>query len=350
MHDLADLQPEQLLTYWLSESDEGRGQEALGRLIAVHAEPVVRRIVGFKLVGGSSQKKSALAVVDVDDVCNNALRNLLTHLDSLKEGAQQNPPRNFTSYVATTAFNACNEYFREKSPARYSLANRLRYLLSHSTQFALWEGADGRETAGGAGMSGQAPLAVSSTPQIVSALDQLSSNQSLVTVVREVFGHTKEPLTFEALLEIVAQATGLHEVRATTHDTDEECGVRGLERIRDSRPSVESDLASREYISRLWSEICDLPRQQSGALLLNLKDSAGGDIQLFAWLGIASIREIGQTLDMEPERFAALWKELPLDDARIAQELGIQRQDVINRRSSARKRLANRMREYLRGR
>jgi hypothetical protein len=44
--------------------------------------------------------------------------------------------------------------------------------------------------------------------------------------------------------------------------------------------------------------------------------------------------------------FGELWKDLPLDDSRIAGLLGIDRQDVINRRSSARKRLTNRMREY----
>jgi hypothetical protein len=79
--------------------------------------------------------------------------------------------------------------------------------------------------------------------------------------------------------------------------------------------------------------------------LLNLNDSAGGDIQLFDWLGIASIREIALALEMDPDVFAELWKELPLEDARIARELGISRQDVVNRRSSARKRLARRMKE-----
>ena len=79
--------------------------------------------------------------------------------------------------------------------------------------------------------------------------------------------------------------------------------------------------------------------------MLNLNDSAGGDIQLFDFLGIATIPQIAAALEMDPMEFAVLWKELPLDDARIARGLGVSRQDVANRRSSARKRLARRMQE-----
>jgi predicted DNA-binding protein (UPF0251 family) len=57
------------------------------------------------------------------------------------------------------------------------------------------------------------------------------------------------------------------------------------------------------------------------------------------------VRQIAAALEMSPAEFAELWKDLPLDDARIALELGISRQDVANRRSAARKRLARCMKE-----
>jgi DNA-directed RNA polymerase specialized sigma24 family protein len=66
---------------------------------------------------------------------------------------------------------------------------------------------------------------------------------------------------------------------------------------------------------------------------------------LFDSLGIASVRQIAGALNMEAIELAELWNQLPLDDARIAQLLGISRQDVANRRSAARKRLARRMQE-----
>jgi hypothetical protein len=154
------------------------------------------------------------------------------------------------------------------------------------------------------------------------------------------------PLTFEALLEVVAEFSGLRETQTVKSEHTDQGAQSTWEQIPDTHPSAETNLLGRQYIARLWTEICALPLQQRGALLLNLKDTAGGDIQLFDWLGIAGIQQIADALEMDAARFAALWKELPLDDSRVAAELGIQRQDVINRRSSARKRLTNRMKEY----
>lgn len=332
MGDQADGQPEKLLANWLVESDHAQERETLNRLIIEHAVPVVRRIVSYKL----------MANADVDDVCNEALRSLLAHLAAIKVGTQQTLPKNFNNYVAVTAFNACNEYFRDRSPARHRLANKLRYLLTHSSDFALWESKDGRDIAGSVSMRGREPKGTVSISQFA----DIQPGQGLIDTVLALFQTAKAPLTFEDLLEIVAHSTGLTETETKSEETSHDASRSLRENIPDSTPGIEDGLMEKQHLSRLWEEICELPIQQRSALLLNLKDSAGGDIQLFNWLGIATIEQIGKVLEMTPERFAVLWKELPLEDSRIALELGIQRQDVINRRSSARKRLANRMKEY----
>jgi len=64
---------------------------------------------------------------------------------------------------------------------------------------------------------------------------------------------------------------------------------------------------------------------------------------LFPETGIASIRQIAATLEMEDEELAELWGKIPLDDLEIAQRLSVTRQQVINLRQSARKRLGRRM-------
>jgi hypothetical protein len=349
MCDPAEPQPEDLLNRWLHETDEEKGREALRSLIALHAEPVVRRIVSFKLSGGATHRNYAKATVDVDDVCNDALRNLLSHLGVLKAGAQQTSVRNFGNYVAVTAFNACNEYFRENSPARYRLANKLRYLLTHSTNFALWETSSGKEVAGTAAMKGQESRADPAELGHAREILPKVGSGSFIEIVLRIFRTTNTPLTFENLLDLVAHCADIQEARANWEDDDAAGTTRALEQIPGTEPGAEKTLVGRQYIARLWAEICELPMHQRGALLLNLRDSAGGDIQLFDWLGIATVRQIGDALEIEAEHFAQLWKELPLDDARVARELGIGRQDVINRRSSARKRLANRMKEYALG-
>ncbi len=45
---------------------------------------------------------------------------------------------------------------------------------------------------------------------------------------------------------------------------------------------------------------------------------------------------------MSAERLARLWNDLPLDDITLAGHLGLTRQQVINLRSDARRRLARR--------
>ena len=137
-------------------------------------------------------------------------------------------------------------------------------------------------------------------------------------------------------MDLAAELSGLYEDKVKSVDQT---------RLRDSTPSADTQLIRRSFLQRVWKEIRDLSLEHRKALLLNLNDSAGGDIRLFDALGIASIRQIAEALEMPAIEFASLWKELPLDDARIAQLLGISRLDVSNRRSAARKRLTRRLQE-----
>jgi len=50
---------------------------------------------------------------------------------------------------------------------------------------------------------------------------------------------------------------------------------------------------------------------------------------------------------MSAESFAEVWNDLPLEDARIAELLGLTRQQVINARKSGRERLARRLRGFI---
>ena len=65
---------------------------------------------------------------------------------------------------------------------------------------------------------------------------------------------------------------------------------------------------------------------------------------VFAAVGIASLRAIAAALELSLEELANLWGRLPIDDRTIAERLGCDRQQVINLRMSARKRLKNHLR------
>ena len=104
---------------------------------------------------------------------------------------------------------------------------------------------------------------------------------------------------------------------------------------------------TRIFLKRLWEEVCELPRGQRAALLLNLRDADGGGcLGLLPATGVATTRQIAAALEVTDERFAEMWQHLPLDDAAIAGLLDVTRQQVINLRKSARERLSRRLKGF----
>ena len=335
-----------LLEQWFRESDPTRARMMMEHLIGFHAEPMIRRIISFKLDSGGGARGSQRA--DVDDVCGTALYNLLARLHRIKSGESEPAVRNFGGYTAVTAYNACNEFFRNKRPVWVSLSAKVRYLVTHAPQFGLWQTADGLEVCGFAGDRGREPN--SDTARLSEACRKRWERQdparlALADLVDTVLEAAAKPLTFEHLVDAVAECSGVKETRVQSLDEEPGEGVSRWEPA-DGRPAAESRLSERQYIDRLWKEICELPLEHRKALLFNLQDGAGGDIQLFEFLGVATISQIAAAVEMDALAFAELWKRLPIDDVSIGRELGLSRQDVANRRSAARKRLARKMKDF----
>ena len=113
-------------------------------------------------------------------------------------------------------------------------------------------------------------------------------------------------------------------------------------------PDPAWQVEKRIFLERLWEEVRRLPLNQRAALLLNLREAEGGGcIALFPATGVATFRQLADTLEMSPEKFAELWNELPLEDARIADLLQLTRQQVINARKSARERLTRQLKGFI---
>jgi DNA-directed RNA polymerase specialized sigma24 family protein len=341
--------PETLLARWLGERDSERALALMDLLIGHHAEPLIRRIVRFKLASAGGQGRGVISQVDADDVCGTALCDLLARLDKMKAAGTVPAFRSFSGYAAVTAYNTCNDYFRAKKPAWHRLGMRIRYVATHSTRFALWQSCDGQDVCGFASSVGREPctdMARLNAGGLAFRQKHHLSSLNPSDMVEAVLSAAGAPLLFDHLLTAAAEWSGLEETRVESLDTDFASGRAGWEHPPDGRALADAQMIDRQYMQRLWREICALPLEHRKALLLNLKDSAGGDIQLFDSLGIATISQIATVLEMDPHAFADLWNRLPLDDAFIAGELRISRQDVANRRSSARKRLARRMSQF----
>jgi hypothetical protein len=336
---------------------EGEAAESLlGQLIAERAAPIIKGIikskmhVSLRVADGSQQNQDALEIYsEVNALLIAALRRLKTD--------QHRPINNLGSYIAVITYHACYEHLRRKYPQRHSLKNRLRYLFTHRAEFALWESAEAqwlcglvewrdkrRPPASGAGLQKLRDGVQASGLSNLSVEDvkRMPPDALALTILKEAGA----PLDLDEMVGLFAELQGLTEQQVEV-DIDEETGEALYERIPDPRASVAAELDQRAYVERLWKEICQLPSRQRAALMLNLRDAQGHDmIALLPVMNVATIRQIAEALSIPAAEFAALWNDLPLDDASIAKRLGITRQQVINLRKSARERLARRMKNF----
>ena len=327
-----------ILVPLLQTRDEAESQRLLEQLIADHILPVSKEIIDHKLRAHSAGRDQQ----DSEDVQNNVVLKLLSILREWKHNPEFRSIGNFRSYVAVTAYNACNEYLRQRYPQRHSLKNQLRYLFTHVPQLALWNTEDGKAVCGQVEMKGvSAPRG--KTINLINEVAALGLNhQPLIETVITILNLSAAPIELDDLVTLVATAKGIKDEAAQTEDEE---GERLVERMADAGPPVDRSVEQRFRLKRLWAEICELPLRQRVALLLNLKDEYGNSqVEMLPFTGVATMRQIASVLEMSAEEFAKLWNEMPMEDARIAERLKLTRQQVINLRKAARQRLAKKMR------
>ena len=185
----------------------------------------------------------------------------------------------------------------------------------------------GRSVNADAERSLRADVSIGGAPWVTLSRTGLAART--VTAVRAIGG----PVDFGVLVHVASVAAGLMEPR--------DGGDATLVPSGDIAPEAAID--QRRLLTRVWDEVTALPIRQRVALLLNLRDATGaGLLWLLPIAGVATIRQIARVLEFSDTEFAALWGRLPLDDATIGERLGCTRQQVINLRMAARKRLANR--------
>ena len=310
--------------------DQAPAAEKLLQELVEAARPITEGIVRRRLVFYSASE-----IQDREDVCGEVIVELLRRLRALREGENAVPIESFSGYVAASAQHACDEYLRHKHPQRRRLKTRLRYLLSTEPGFAVWEdpAAAGKDWVCGLktwqGIERAKPR--EGWQELSGAISSDRSRRGVVAMLAAIFDVAKAPLLLDELVSVTAKLWGVTD-RVVQVDPERRNGSLG--------PDPESYLLERRGLERLWDEIGQLPIWQRAALLLNLRSGEGDSpIVFFPVMGIASIRQIAEVLQIPAGEFAALWNQLPVDDQMIAGRLGVTRQQVINLRKSARERL-----------
>ena len=305
----------------LAEFVGAPGEDAdgvLGDLLSTHAAPVIRRVVMGRLGPESA---------DADDVQSQVLLDVMLRLREARGLGQLAAIEAFGGYVAAAARHGCDHYIRRKYPLRWRLRNRIRYVLDQDPRWAVWKGPDGTWTCGLAGSEGR-PAAIAPRVENLSGV----APDRIRDLLEAIFRASRGPLELSTVVALAADAWRVPLVPRED--------VRDLESVADRSAGTDARIADRGRAERVWEEIRDLPLRQRQALLLNLKDDA---LSLFMLTGTASLRAIADALEIGVEALAALWHELPLPDTALAARLGCTRQQVINLRMAARKRLGNRL-------
>lgn len=331
------------------QSDQVWGvQDRLAELISQHAEPIIRQVVKSKF-----QDDWQFLRQELEDVVNSVIVALLIELQELKDNGRREAIRNFNGYVATLAANTCADYLRKKRPQRTRLQSLIRYVLQNQAGLALWQ--DGQSWLCGFEQWRRAQTPKLSAQQYQRLLaeepeiawtEKAGANlasMNLAELLKLVFAEIGKPLEFSSLVNLTMRLRRVQESVASPSGEQREAEPP-------PEPASTEDLAARIedalYLKKLWEEIVRLPLQQRIALLLNLRDSGNrGLIASLPELGIAGLDQLAAVLEMSPAEFAQVWHELPLDDQRIAQRLGLERQQVINLRRAARRILARRLRK-----
>jgi RNA polymerase sigma factor (sigma-70 family) len=324
----------------LLEASDDRADDLLLQLINVHAEPVIKGVIRFKLRLNTSQRGEA------DDIYQEVVVQLLAQLQKFRELPDGHPIGDVRGMAAVIAHRTCARWLRRQFPERHALKNRLHYLVTRQRGFALWEDRDGRLVTGFDAWREQ-KLATRRAPdnEVLATHVRPASGKSLADTMAAIFNHVRGPIEFDELLNAVASLLGVSDqpVESLAEDEDAVASVADV-----AEPDPAWRIEKRMFLQRLWEELEQLPRNQRAALLLNLKEAGGfGCITLFPAIGIATLRQLAAALEMSAESLAEVWNELPFEDAKIAELLGLTRQQVINARKSGRERLTRRLKGFI---
>jgi hypothetical protein len=335
-----------LLLPFLQARDDATAERLLTQLIQEHADPIIGRILKHKLRVSLNGSRGDQQNQDALDIASELRAELIAELRGAQENLDQKSILSFPDYVAHKTYSACADYFREKNPRRWRLKNLLRYQLKQNPQFALWKADDNRWYAGLSEWRDTVTGKSSIAPSFGAVLEMFQTRYGPDVPPSEllaaIFARTGQPVEFDRVVALAAEVCQVTDLRPESFDAPESQPLMA----NSETPGADVLLEQRLYLEELWIEVAALPVLQRGALLLNLRDAGGGSAIFFIpHLGIASHEQIAEILELPEEEFAALWNDLPLDDARIAQRLGVTRQQVINLRKTARERLARRMKK-----
>src|SRR5215203_783332 len=134
-----------LLEPLLVQSTDQQADELLSQLITVHAEPVIKGVIRFKLRLNAYRETQQ---AEADDIQQEVVLQLVAQLQRFRKLPDAHPITDVRGMSAVIAHRTCARWMRRQFPERHALKNRLHYLLTRQRGLALWNDQNGKLLAG----------------------------------------------------------------------------------------------------------------------------------------------------------------------------------------------------------
>ena len=123
-----------LLPYLRATSDSER-EEHLDELILFRAAPLVRRILRRRLGLHLSDQGTNRDNHEAEDLYQETITKIVQTVRTLRSSSHPTDIGDFRGYVASITNNACVDFLRAKSPAKYRLKHAVRDVFTRHQDF-----------------------------------------------------------------------------------------------------------------------------------------------------------------------------------------------------------------------
>jgi len=342
MHDV-----DTVLLPFLYSKDESERDRVLGELLLEHATPIIRITLKQRLNFNVSRLGTNPDNPDAEDLYSKVITEIVERLRELQAEPEKKGIKHFDQYVQRVAVNVCHNYLRSKAPQRYHLKSNLRYLLDSHKGFIIWRDVNNVLLSGLASWPQKKTAGISrlDDEQMEGLQEQCNRNlageslqdTNLGKIVAEIFRFVGEPMEFDALVEVVAELQGTKDRPIESLD---DFDPNQIQQIAGSAPRADELLEERERIREIWEELRRLPPQQRLAICLRFEDKNVDDLwSMILAAGMCTPRQLAEEFGLSLEKLTELWLKIPMDNADIAKEIGVRKQQVAQWRSRGWKKL-----------
>lgn len=333
-----------VLAPYLNANDERERQQHLDELLTLRAAPLIRNVLlrrlGFYVSAQGINENNQNA----EDLYQEAMTRVVQELRQL-QSSHRTGIGNFELYVSRVTANLCTDFLRAKSPARARLKYSLRDLLKRHKDLTSWEH-KGEILCGFAPWrnSGKSTFSDQSYQELETKLEAFKSLYfadedvrlaPLSQVVAELFNWILGPVEIDVLVRMVAYLLDIKEQQIESLDDLSRDGY-----LVTNSQSGDSHGEANELLVRLWQAVIKLPAEQRDSFALGFEDQAGQD--LFTMLLAAEIvswDQLAQGMGRSVDEVVRLRLRMPMDSARVADELRASRENVHKWRFRALRRL-----------